>query len=63
VLDALMHSVAENHPLVRTPELAVCYEPADWPFARGVPPGELSAQASDEPRERRVVSRAVDWRK
>lgn len=37
VLDALMHSLAEGGRLVRTPELAIRYEPADWPFARGVP--------------------------
>ena len=35
VLDALMHSVAEGYRVIKTPELAIRYEPADWPFARG----------------------------
>ena len=26
--------------LIKTPELNIRYEPADWAFARGVPPGE-----------------------
>jgi hypothetical protein len=37
-LDALMHSAAERNRLIKTPELAVRYEPADWPFAPGSPP-------------------------
>jgi hypothetical protein len=40
VLDALMHSHADGGRLIRTPELAVGYRPSDWPFARGLPPGE-----------------------
>jgi hypothetical protein len=40
ILDAAMHSLAENNRLIRTPELAISYQPADWPFARGVPAGE-----------------------
>ena len=37
VLDALMHSAAGGNRAVKTPDLAVRYQPADWPFARGVP--------------------------
>ena len=40
ILDAVMHSAAENNRVVKTPELAIRYQPADWAFARGVPPGE-----------------------
>jgi hypothetical protein len=40
VLDALMHSVAEGNRLIKTPELAIRYQPTDWAFARGTPPGE-----------------------
>jgi hypothetical protein len=39
VLDALMHSAARGNRLIKTPELAIRYEAADWPFARGTPPG------------------------
>jgi len=35
-----MHSAAEGNRLVKTPELAIRYQPADWAFARGVPPGK-----------------------
>jgi hypothetical protein len=38
VLDALMQSAARGNRLVKTPELAIRYEGADWPFARGAPP-------------------------
>src|SRR5262249_11953031 len=38
VLDALMQSAARGNRIIRTPELGVRYQPADWPFARGVPP-------------------------
>src|SRR5262249_54794789 len=38
VLDSLMHSLAGKSRLIKTPELAVAYQPADWPFAAGKPP-------------------------
>jgi hypothetical protein len=38
ILDAVMHSAAENNRLINTPELAIQYQPVDWAFARGVPP-------------------------
>ncbi len=37
MLDALMHSLAEGGRLIKTPELAITYQPADWPFAPGEP--------------------------
>ena len=37
ILDALLHSHAEMGQLKQTPELAMTYQPADWPFARGLP--------------------------
>jgi hypothetical protein len=40
VLDALMHSAAKGNRVIETPELAVRYRPADWPFARGLPEKE-----------------------
>ncbi len=40
VLDALMQSAANGNRVVKTPELAVRYQPVDWAFARGVPAGE-----------------------
>ncbi len=40
ILDALMHSAAERNRLVKTPDLAIRYQPTDWAFARGVPAGE-----------------------
>lgn len=40
ILDALMHSAAEGNRLIKTPELTIRYQPADWAFARGVPPGK-----------------------
>ncbi len=40
ILDAAMHSLADSNRLIRTPELAISYQPADWPIAHGVPPGE-----------------------
>jgi hypothetical protein len=40
ILDAVMRSAAENNRLVNTPELSIQYQPVDWAFARGVPPGE-----------------------
>jgi hypothetical protein len=38
VLDAVMHSLAEGGRLIKTPELAITYQAADWPFAQGEPP-------------------------
>ena len=40
ILDAIMHSAAENNRVIKTPELAIRYQSADWAFARGVPAGE-----------------------
>jgi hypothetical protein len=40
ILDAAMRSAAHGNRVIETPDLAIRYEPADWPFARGVPPGE-----------------------
>ncbi|MBM4068965.1 MAG: hypothetical protein FJ271_08490 [Planctomycetes bacterium] len=39
ILDAVMHSLADKGRLIKTPELNVRYTPADWGFARGLPPG------------------------
>ncbi|MDP6444797.1 MAG: hypothetical protein QGG36_13385 [Pirellulaceae bacterium] len=38
VLDELMHSLAEDGGLRRTPQLAIKYQPTDWPFATKLPP-------------------------
>lgn len=35
ILDRAMHSLAENQKTYDTPELAISYKPADWPFATG----------------------------
>jgi hypothetical protein len=40
VLDAVMRSAAQKNRLVKTPELAIRYQPVEWPFAPGAPPGE-----------------------
>ncbi len=37
ILDAVMHSLAEDGRPIATPELDVRYRPTDWPFAPGVP--------------------------
>jgi hypothetical protein len=37
ILDAALHSLADKNRRLETPELAVTYEPADWPFAKGIP--------------------------
>lgn len=37
ILDAALHSLAEKHRRLETPQLAVAYEPVDWPFAKGRP--------------------------
>jgi hypothetical protein len=39
ILDAVMHSAADKNRVVKTPELAIRYQPADWAFAAGEPPG------------------------
>jgi hypothetical protein len=33
VLDRALHSLAQGGRRLKTPELAVSYKPADWPFA------------------------------
>jgi len=40
VLDALMRSAADGNRVIKTPELNIRYQAADWAFARGVPAGE-----------------------
>jgi hypothetical protein len=40
ILDAAMHSLADKNRVVKTPDLDIRYTPADWAFARGMPPGE-----------------------
>lgn len=37
VLNAALHSLAEKSRRLETPQLAVNYEPVDWPFAKGLP--------------------------
>ena len=37
ILDVALHSLADKNRRMETPELAVAYEPADWPFAKGSP--------------------------
>ena len=38
ILDAALHSLADKNRRLETPQLAVAYEPVDWPFAKGSPP-------------------------
>ena len=38
ILDAALHSLADKNRRLETPQLAVAYEPVDWPFARGTLP-------------------------
>jgi hypothetical protein len=38
ILDVALHSLADKNRRMETPELAVTYQPADWPFAKGGPP-------------------------
>jgi hypothetical protein len=38
ILDNVMHSMAEKDRLMKTPELSVSYQPAEWTFAKGEPP-------------------------
>ena len=40
ILDAVMHSAADGNRVIKTPDLNIRYQPADWAFARGVPAGE-----------------------
>lgn len=37
ILDTALHSLAEKSRRLETPQLAVSYEPSDWPFAKGLP--------------------------
>ncbi|MSR56010.1 MAG: hypothetical protein EXS09_22470 [Gemmataceae bacterium] len=37
ILDAALHSLADKNRRLETPQLAVAYEPVDWPFAKGTP--------------------------
>ena len=37
ILDAALHSLADNSRRLETPQLEVVYQPADWPFAKGSP--------------------------
>ena len=39
VLDAVMHSLAAGGQLIKTAELGVAYQPSEWAFAEGKPPG------------------------
>jgi len=42
ILDAAMHSLAKEGQRLETPHLAVEYEPAEWPFAPGVPEAPMA---------------------
>lgn len=37
ILDAALHSLADHNRRLDTPQLAVTYQPVDWPFAKGSP--------------------------
>ena len=37
ILDAVLHSLADNSRRLETPQLEVAYQPADWTFAKGSP--------------------------
>lgn len=39
ILDAALHSLVEDHARLATPQLGISYQPTDWPFAHGEPPG------------------------
>ncbi len=43
ILDAALHSLADKNRRLETPQLAVTYQPADWPFAKGTPPPPRAA--------------------
>ncbi len=38
ILDFALHSLADNNRRLETPQLAVEYQPAEWPWAKGSPP-------------------------
>ena len=46
VLDAAMHSMAQGGRRIETPYLDIAYEPADWPFAPGVPKAPVKPEGS-----------------
>ena len=33
-----MHSLADKGRRIKTPDLAISYQPVNWAFAQGVPP-------------------------
>jgi hypothetical protein len=37
LLDAALHSLADQNRRLETPQLAISYQAADWPFAKGAP--------------------------
>ena len=43
ILDAALHSLADKNRRMETPQLAVAYEPVDWPFVKGSPAVPLIA--------------------
>ncbi len=43
ILDAALHSLAEQNQRLQTPQLAVTYQPSDWSFPKGPPPAPRSA--------------------
>lgn len=42
ILNTALHSLTDKGRRIETPHLAVSYEPADWPFAKGEPGPSLS---------------------
>ncbi|MEZ5364769.1 MAG: hypothetical protein R2748_21135 [Bryobacterales bacterium] len=46
VLDAAMRSLAAGGERIETPYLDIAYEPADWPFAPGVPKEPVKPEGS-----------------
>lgn len=43
ILDAALHSLADKNRRLETPQLAVTYQPVEWPFAKGTPPPPRAA--------------------